>query len=221
MDKQRKRKRLKAGRDPGIDPLAGRYSMLELNRHTSQIMRLARKRPIFIDRYKLPFVCVVPHDAWLEAMKIDDFVPNHHPLVSINNALEPLFRRYQRQLRTRCVRDRLRIGPQTLVRGLLLQALYSLPTVRVLRDSLVSNMTFRWFVGMAMGDPVWDSDLMAREMRLLLRNREVVTLLAQAMELAIPCIPDALNDMHLNFSLIETWRAPHDRLKGHGDGPSK
>src|SRR5258708_12163343 len=48
------------------------------------------------------------------------------------------------------------IAPERLIRGLLLQVLYSVRSERQLIEQLDYNLLFRWFVGLEMDDEVWD-----------------------------------------------------------------
>jgi transposase len=47
------------------------------------------------------------------------------------------------------------IPPEWLLRALLLQALYSIRSERLLLEQLNYNILFRWFVGINMDEPVW------------------------------------------------------------------
>jgi transposase len=48
------------------------------------------------------------------------------------------------------------IAPEQLLRGLLLQAFYSVRSERQLMEQLDHNLLFRWFVGLGIDDPVWN-----------------------------------------------------------------
>jgi transposase len=48
------------------------------------------------------------------------------------------------------------IAPEKLLRALLLQAFYSVRSERQLMEQLDYDLLFRWFVGLAVDDPVWD-----------------------------------------------------------------
>src|SRR5512144_146051 len=48
------------------------------------------------------------------------------------------------------------IPPEQLLRGLLLQAFYTVRSERQLMEQLDYNLLFRWFVGLGIDDPVWD-----------------------------------------------------------------
>src|SRR5712664_1584851 len=47
------------------------------------------------------------------------------------------------------------IAPEKLLRALVLQALYSVRSERLLMEQLHYNLLFRWFIGLSMDDPVW------------------------------------------------------------------
>ena len=49
------------------------------------------------------------------------------------------------------------IPPEQLLRSLLLQAFYSIRSERQLVEQLDFNLLFRWFVGLGLDDPVWNS----------------------------------------------------------------
>jgi transposase len=48
------------------------------------------------------------------------------------------------------------IAPERLLRALLIQALYSIRSERLLMEQLDYNLLFRWFVGLSVDEPVWD-----------------------------------------------------------------
>ena len=47
------------------------------------------------------------------------------------------------------------IPPERLLRALLIQMLYSVRSERALMEQLEYNLLFRWFVGLALNEPVW------------------------------------------------------------------
>src|SRR5271154_3345088 len=53
-------------------------------------------------------------------------------------------------------RGRPSIAPERLLRAQLLMVLYSIRSERQLMEQLDYNLLFRWFVGLAMDDAVWD-----------------------------------------------------------------
>ena len=49
------------------------------------------------------------------------------------------------------------IPPEQLLSALLLQAFYAIRSERQLMEQLDYNLLYRWFVGLAPDDPVWDA----------------------------------------------------------------
>ena len=88
---------------------------------------------------------------------LEDRVPGDHPLRDIlpmcDEALKALTRKFSR-LYSKIGRPS--IPPEQLLRGLLLQVLYSVRSERQLMEQLEYNLLFRWFVGLGMDGKVWD-----------------------------------------------------------------
>src|SRR5260370_8370917 len=76
-------------------------------------------------------------------------VPQDHPLRSLramaDEALQQLQPRFNRLY---AKTGRPSIAPERLLRALLLQALYSVRSERMLMEQLDYNLLFRWFVGL-------------------------------------------------------------------------
>jgi transposase len=60
------------------------------------------------------------------------------------------------------------IAPERLLRALLLQALYSVRSERLLMEQLDYNLLFRWFVGLNVDDPIWDVTVFTKNRERLL-----------------------------------------------------
>jgi transposase len=67
------------------------------------------------------------------------------------------------------------IAPEKLMRAQLLQLFYSLRSERMLMEQLGYNLLYRWFVGLAIDDPVWDHSVFSK-------NRDRLNGLAVAAE---------------------------------------
>ncbi|MBK7551923.1 MAG: transposase [Syntrophaceae bacterium] len=46
--------------------------------------------------------------------------------------------------------------PEQLLKALILQALYSIRSNRMLTEQIGYSILFRWFPGMALDEPMWD-----------------------------------------------------------------
>jgi transposase len=62
------------------------------------------------------------------------------------------------------------IPPEHLLRALLLPVLYSVRSERLLMEQLDYNLLFRWFVGLAMDDQIWDATVFTKNRERLLRG---------------------------------------------------
>jgi hypothetical protein len=101
-----------------------------------------------------------------------------------------------------------------LLRALLLQVFYSIPSERMLMEQLNYNLLFRWFVGMEMDEPLWNHAVFSKNRERLL-NQEVARsffdrVLKQAQEY--------LSDEHFTVdgTLIEAWASQKSFQKKDG-----
>src|ERR1039458_174182 len=62
------------------------------------------------------------------------------------------------------------IAPEKLLRALLLQALYSVRSERMLMEQFDYSLLFRWFVGLNMDDPIWDVTVFTKNRERLLEG---------------------------------------------------
>ncbi|WP_147484370.1 transposase, partial [Burkholderia pseudomallei] len=65
------------------------------------------------------------------------------------------------------------IAPEKLLRALLLQVLYSVRSERMLMEQMRYNLLFRWFVGLAIEDAVWDHSVFSKNRDRLLEHEVV------------------------------------------------
>ena len=88
---------------------------------------------------------------------LEERVPEKHPLrpirVMVDAALEAMSSRFDEMY---AKAGRPSIAPERLLRALLLQALYSIRSERMLVEQLEYNLLFRWFVGLNMSEPAWN-----------------------------------------------------------------
>lgn len=145
--------------------------------------------------------------------KLDDFVPADHPLRLIRklvneslDRLNGLFNEIYAEA------GRASIAPEKLMRALLLQIFYSVRSERQICEQLRYNLLFRWFVGLAIDDPVWDHSVFSKNRDRLLDNEVVERFFGEVMKAA-----DAkgwLSKEHFSVdgTLIQAW-ASHKSFK--------
>jgi transposase len=97
------------------------------------------------------------------------------------------------------------IPPEHLLRALLLQVLYTVRSERLLMEQLDYNLLFRWFVGLAMDDRIWDATVFTKNRERLLRGD-----IARAFFARVRAQADQrglLSDEHFTVdgTLIDAW----------------
>ena len=147
-------------------------------------------------------------------------VPKDHPLRKIRELVRDVLRDLNRPLgRLYSSEGRPSIPPEQLLSALLLQVFYGIRSERQLMEQLNYNLLYRWFVGLAPDDPVWDpttftknrarlehGEVFAKFMAKLLNHREVKPLLSS-------------EHFSVDGTLIEAW-ASHKSFRpkdGSGD----
>src|ERR1700684_3754348 len=97
-------------------------------------------------------------------------VPQDHPLRSLRATTDEALRDLQPRFNKLYAKTgRPSIAPEKLLRALLLQALYSVRSERLLMEQLDYNLLFRWFVGLNMDDSVWDVTVFTKNRDRLLK----------------------------------------------------
>ena len=140
-------------------------------------------------------------------------VPADHPLRPIRRmtdaALHRLSPRFERLYSDM---GRPSIAPEKLLRALLVQALYTVRSERLLMEQLRYNLLFRWFVGLSMDDPVWDATTFTKNRDRLLAGDIAAAFFAEV--LAAITQEGLLSDEHFTVdgTLLEAW-ASHKSFK--------
>ena len=159
-------------------------------------------------------------DALFSYVSPERRVPRDHPLRPIrraaNEALEKLSPRFS-EIYAR--RGRPSIAPEKLLRALLVQALYSVRSERLLMEQLDYNLLFRWFVGLSMDDPVWDATTFTKNRDRLLEGDIARAFLAAVLDQIRE--KRLLSDEHFSVdgTLLEAW-ASHKSFRPRQGGES-
>ena len=84
-------------------------------------------------------------------------VPPEHPLRPLRKMVDEVLKGMNQEFEQMYSKTgRPSIPPEQLLRALLIQALYSVRSERMLMEQLDYNMLFRWFVGLTLDDEIWD-----------------------------------------------------------------
>ena len=161
-------------------------------------------------------------DTLFSYLSPESRVPKSHPLrpvrVMTDRALAEMHAVFEAVYATS---GRPSIPPEQLLRALLLQVFYTIRSERLLVEQLDYNLLFRWFVGLAADDPVWDASTFSKNRDRLLEadaaHAFFARILAQAKERKL------LSDEHFSVdgTLIEAWASMKSvRPKDGGGGPT-
>jgi transposase len=156
--------------------------------------------------------------ALFSYVDVEDRVPAGHPLRSIrmivNQALDALSGDFER-LYGRIGRPG--VPPEQLLRALLLQALYTIRSERQLMERLDFDLLFRWFVGLAIDDPVWDHSTFSKNRERLLGGDVAARFMTEVLNR--PEVRRLLSDEHFSVdgTLVEAW-ASMKSFRPRGEG---
>jgi len=136
----------------------------------------------------------------------EERVPADHPLRRIrpmaDTALKALSPSFDAMYSTF---GRPSIAPEKLLKGLLLQVLYTVRSERMLMEQLEYNLLFRWFVGLNMDEAVWVPTVYSKNRDRLMEGDIAEKFFDQVLDQARR--GDLLSDEHFSVdgTLIEAW----------------
>jgi transposase len=164
------------------------------------------------------------NESLFSTVRLEDFVPADHPLrpirAWINEALTRLDERFSAMYEADVKGGRPSIAPEKLVRAMLLQVLYSVRSERQLVEQINYNLLFRWFVGLAIEDPVWNHSVFSKNRNRLIEHDVVIALFNSTVAMAQA--KGLLSGEHFSVdgTLIKAW-ASHKSVRrkdGSDDG---
>lgn len=145
-------------------------------------------------------------EAMFVYLSPESFVPKDHPLRPIKSMVDAALTGLDKQFDALYSdTGRPSIPPEHLLKALLLQALYSIRSNRLLVEQLHYNILFRWFIGLALDEKVWDHSSFSTNLERLIEADVSRCLLAQIVAQARKA--RLLSDEHFSVdgTLIEAW----------------
>jgi transposase len=114
---------------------------------------------------------VNPQSSLFSYVDLESRIPSHHPIRKVRqivdkalDELEPAFEAMYAD------KGRPSIPPEQLIRGLLLQIMFTIRSERQLMERLDYDLMFRWFVGLGIDDRVWDHSTYSKNRDRLMLN---------------------------------------------------
>ena len=145
-------------------------------------------------------------DALFVYISPESFVPKDHPLRPIremvDTALEnlsPVF--CQMYSHT----GRPSIPPERLLKAMLLQVLYSIPSNIKLVEQIHFSILFRWFLGLGLDEPVWDDSSFSTNQERLIQTDVAAKFLAEVLEQAKRKKLLSKDHFSVDGTLIQAW----------------
>lgn len=136
----------------------------------------------------------------------ESFVPKDHPLRPIRAMADKALAELNADFnKIYADTGRPSIPPEQLLKALLLQAFYTIRSNRQVVEQLHYNILFRWFVGLALDEKVWDHSSFSTNLERLIEaevsRRFLAGIVAQARKARL------LSDEHFSVdgTLIEAW----------------
>jgi transposase len=155
---------------------------------------------------------------------MEEFIPRNHPARRLREmadralrAMSPDFERLYSH------RGRPGVPPEQILRALLVQVLFSVRSERRLMQDLHYNLLYRWFVGLEMGDAVWDVTVFTKNRERFVEGEIAERFFAEVLEQARG--QNLLSEEHFSVdgTLIEAWAGQKsyrakDELPPQGSG---
>jgi len=163
-------------------------------------------------------------ESLFTTVKLEDFVPADHPLRPIrtwvNEALAKMDVSFSAMYEADIKGGRPSIAPEKLMRAMLLQVLYSVRSERQLVEQITYNLLFRWFVGLAIDDTVWNHSVFSKNRDRLIEHDAATELFNATVEMADK--RGLLSGEHFSVdgTLIQAWASQKSmrRKDGSDDG---
>lgn len=136
----------------------------------------------------------------------ETFVSKEHPLRPIRTMVEKALSDLHSEFSAMYSHTgRPSVPPEKLLKALLLQAFYSIRSIRLLMERIDHDILFRWFLGLSLEDEVWDPSTFSQNQERLLASEMAKKFFDRVLAQARSA--NLLSDEHFTVdgTLIEAW----------------
>jgi transposase len=159
-------------------------------------------------------------EALFTVAKLEDFVPAEHPLRAIRGLVNEALVGLNALFNTIYADSgRASIAPEKLLRAMLVQVLYSVRSERQLMEQIRYNLLYRWFIGLAIDDAVWDHSVFSKNRDRLLEHAVVERFFTEVMQLADKRRLLSKEHFSVDGTLIQAWASHKSFVPKDGGGP--
>ncbi len=182
-------------------------SMQMLDKELSRHVEIARTQPVSVDRYGVPWVWIVSHPLWMQADHLKSLVPQDHALVHLREAIDSTLAHESALMNALSAQSLCGLDARRLTRAWMLQVVYSLPDPRRVREGLVYNMLWRWFVGYQLrSEPLPELEPFVQDVNRLSAHPQVVELAHRSLGHSALLQADT-HEFRINHGLLHALRA--------------
>jgi len=145
-------------------------------------------------------------EALFTVAKLEDFVPADHPLRAIRTLVNEALVRLNGLFNVIYAdTGRASIAPEKLLRAMLIQVFFSVRSERQLMEQVRYNLLYRWFIGLAIDDEVWDHSTFSKNRDRLLEHAVVESFFTEVMTLADKRNLLSKEHFSVDGTLIQAW----------------
>jgi transposase len=162
--------------------------------------------------------------CFISLINVETMIPQSHPIRVIKKMCDEVLATLSRQLDgIYSAEGAPSIPPETLLKGKVLQALYTVRSDRQLCDRLKTDLLFRWFVDLPLDSEVFDASTYSKNQQRLLQHQVADLFFTAIVELARHHGWVSNEHFSVDGTLIEAWAStksfrPKDEPKGPGSG---
>jgi transposase len=136
----------------------------------------------------------------------EERLPQNHPLRAIKRRADEVLKEMQRAFEAAySAQGRPSIPPEALLKALLLQALYSIPSERRLVDAINWNLLYRWFCDLDPDQAVWDATTFTHNRERFERHGLVQKFFERVVATALVGEYASNDHFSVDGTLIQSW----------------
>jgi transposase len=136
----------------------------------------------------------------------EERLPKNHPLRAIKRRADQVLKEMQRAFEAAySAQGRPSIPPEALLKALLLQALYSIPSERRLVDAINWNLLYRWFCDLDPDQAVWDATTFTHNRERFERHGLVQKFFERVVATALVGEYASNDHFSVDGTLIQSW----------------
>jgi len=159
-----------------------------------------------------------PTDNLFVYISPESFVPKDHPLRSIRQMVDAALKNLSPvfcQMYSHTGRPS--IPPERLLKAMLLQVLYSIPSNVKLVEQIHFSLLFRWFLGLGLDETVWDNSSFTTNQERLIETDIAAKFLAEVLEQAKRSKLLSKDHFSVDGTLIQAWASLKSFKPREGD----